>query len=59
MTFGWATDNAELRKVPTSELARRMQASSLATRYYTPLIHPASFCLPKYVEDAIAEVGVA
>jgi len=49
MAFGWATDNAELRRHDRDELARRLQAADFSARYYTPEIHRAAFALPPYV----------
>lgn len=49
MAFGWATDNAALRGVPTDALRERWQAAAVETRYYTPEVHAAAFALPGYV----------
>ena len=46
MTLAWASDDAGLRSVPESTLARRYAAAGLATRYYTPAVHLAAFALP-------------
>ena len=55
MTFGWASDNAALRRVPVETLEARYRAAGLRTRYYTPELHPASFALPGYILDAIGK----
>jgi spermidine synthase len=54
MAFGWASDEASLRRVPAPVLAERFAATGLATRYYTPEVHAAAFALPRYVADLIA-----
>ena len=36
-----------------AELERRFQAAGVATRYYTPEIHRASFALPPYVRGML------
>lgn len=53
MTFGWATDNLEMRRQGLDELEQRFAAADITTRYYTPAIHQASFALPRYILDAI------
>ena len=57
MTFGWATDNADLRRISIEVLKKRFRAAELSTRYYTPEIHAAAFVLPRYVLDAIGKVA--
>lgn len=55
MTFAWAAATAGTRPVPdTAVLAERFAGSGIATRYYNPALHAASFALPQYVLDAIA-----
>ena len=51
MTFGWATDNEELRKQPLSVIAERYAKSRIKTGYYNPEIHLGSFALPNYVRE--------
>ncbi len=58
MTFGWGSDNPELRRVDRDTLEARLAASGIETRYYTPDIHLASFALPKYLLDALEEPAV-
>jgi len=53
MMFGWATDDVTLRRTSKVTLTDRFSARALATRYYTPEIHQASFALPRYVLEAI------
>ncbi|HVJ51180.1 MAG TPA: polyamine aminopropyltransferase [Aliidongia sp.] len=48
MAFGWASDDAGLRRHDRAALAARYEAAGLVTRYYTPEIHQASFALPGY-----------
>lgn len=51
MAFGWASDNAGLRRQPAETIAERFEAAGIETRYYTPELHAASFALPKTVLD--------
>ena len=53
MALGWASQDAALRQVPAPTVVARFQAAPVATRYYTPELHTASFCLPAYVRDLI------
>lgn len=53
MAFGWASEDAALRRLPVEELERRFEASGVTTRYYTPEIHRASFALPPYVRGML------
>jgi spermidine synthase len=55
MTFAWGSDDASLRTVDIDTLHQRFQASGINTKYYTPVIHQASFALPRYVLDALVE----
>ena len=53
MTFAWATDNTEVRNVELATITERFKAANIATRYYNPEIHRASFALPQYILDAL------
>ena len=53
MTFAWATDNTELRNIELATIIERFKAANIATRYYNPEIHKASFALPQYILDAL------
>ncbi|MCT7375405.1 polyamine aminopropyltransferase [Chelativorans salis] len=53
MMLGWASETDDALNVPEEELARR--AAGIDTRYYTPAHHRASFVLPRYIEDLLAE----
>jgi spermidine synthase len=55
MTFAWGSNEPALRDVAVATLQQRFDESSISTRYYTPEIHKASFALPKYLVDALAE----
>lgn len=55
MTLGWASDNADLRKVPVPVLEERFKAAGFETRYYTPEVHAAAFALPRFILDAVEE----
>ena len=49
MAFGWASDNAALRRTGVAELTRRFERAGFSTRYYTPEVHAAAFALPASV----------
>ena len=44
MTLGWASDNAGLKD-------KKVEATSLACRYYNADIHKACFALPEYIRE--------
>lgn len=54
MAFGWATDDASLRKVPLETLQARFSGAAIDTRYYTPAVHLGAFALPPYIVELIA-----
>ena len=53
MAFGWGTDNLDIRNVSQDTLVERYKSANIATRYYNPYIHKASFGLPQYMMNAI------
>ncbi|MEQ8605145.1 MAG: polyamine aminopropyltransferase [Marivibrio sp.] len=53
MAFGWASDDASLRRQPVETIEARFEAAGIETRYYTPELHVASFALPKTVRDLL------
>jgi spermidine synthase len=54
MSFGWATDNAKLRKLKTRKIARRhAKAGNFPTRYWSPEVHAAAFALPAYIRELV------
>lgn len=56
MALAWGAKNRTLRCTSLAEIQRRFDVRQLsALRYYTPEMHVASFALPSYVLDAIAE----
>jgi spermidine synthase len=42
-----------LRQATVATLAERLAASGIATRYYTPEVHLASFALPRFILDIV------
>ncbi|MDH3472849.1 MAG: polyamine aminopropyltransferase [Rhodospirillales bacterium] len=54
MAFGWASDNAGLRRVDLETLRTRWAEAGIETRYYTPEVHLAAFALPPYIAALIA-----
>jgi len=53
MAFGWASDDAALRRVSVEALEDRLAEAGIATRYYTPEVHMAAFALPPYIEELL------
>ncbi|WP_334129466.1 polyamine aminopropyltransferase [Sneathiella sp.] len=53
MAYGWATDDASLRKVSLSTLAARYVEAGISTDYYTPEVHKAAFALPLNIQKAL------
>jgi spermidine synthase len=53
MAFGWGTDGAA-RGVDLATLEARLEATGIASRYYTPEVHKAAFALPGYVKALMA-----
>lgn len=53
MAFVWATDDKQAKAVSLAELEQRFTRAGLATRYYTPALHQASFALPAYIQQAV------
>jgi spermidine synthase len=56
MTLAWGATDLGLRQTSLAILNERFAQRDLATRYYTPAMHLASFALPSYVEQAIQSV---
>jgi len=50
MAFGWGCDDPSPRLADVRTVAERFRRSGIATRYYTPALHVASFALPRFVE---------
>jgi spermidine synthase len=58
MAMGWATDDAGLRRLPITTIARRYRkAGRFPTRYWTPEVHLAAFALPRFIADKVAAAG--
>ena len=53
MSFGWASDDPDLRQRDQATLSARFAAAGLATRYYAPDVHTAAFALPGYVRALV------
>ena len=51
MTLGWSAKDASLARVTPPVLRERADAAGVlgTTRYWTPEVHAASFCLPPYI----------
>lgn len=52
MTLGWGCNSPEPRRTPGDTIAARCAALELRTRYYSPDVHTAAFCLPPYIQRA-------
>lgn len=55
MALGWASASPRPRAESLDTLRARFAAAPVATRYYTPEVHQASFALPPYVQDYIGK----
>ncbi len=53
MAFGWGSDDPSLRRVALATIEERFAATGIATRYYTPQVHLASFALPRFILDIV------
>ena len=49
--FGWASEDASLRRVDLETLETRQRAAGFATRYYAPDVHLGAFALPPYLRE--------
>jgi spermidine synthase len=55
MALGWASSDSGLRTLTAEVIASRFAQAPVHTRYYTPELHHAAFCLPVYIRDLIPE----
>lgn len=55
MTFAWGTDSLALKSVDIATLEARFAQENIKTRFYTPILHKASFALPQYILDLLNE----
>lgn len=57
MTLGFAAKRAGLDTADAATIRQRAEAAGVfgATRYWTPQLHAASFRLPPYIADALAD----
>jgi len=54
MSFGWASDDGELRRHKRRRLERRYaKAGAFPTRYWRPDVQVAAFALPTYVRELV------
>jgi spermidine synthase len=54
MSFGWATDDTDLRHLRRDAIERRYaEAGAFPTRYWRPDVHVAAFALPTYVRELV------
>ena len=54
MSYGWATDDADLRRLRQDAIAHRYaEAGDFPTRYWRPDVHVAAFALPNYVRAVV------
>lgn len=53
MALGWASRSTRPGAETAETIAARFAAAPVATRYYTPELHKASFALPKFIKDLI------
>jgi len=57
MALGWSSHDAAARAHSVETIRERFARAPFATRYYNPEIHVASFALPQFVRDLMAEAG--
>ncbi len=57
MTFGWATDEPNYRRLDADTLGSRYLESGIPTRYYNPEVHLSAFALPQYVLNTIGKTN--
>ncbi len=57
MTFGWATDEPNHRRLGIDTLRSRYRKSGIQSRYYNPEVHLSAFALPQYVLHAIGKAS--
>ncbi|NFV81400.1 polyamine aminopropyltransferase [Magnetospirillum aberrantis] len=55
MALGWASASTRARTESSETIRARFAAAPVATRYYTPDIHKASFALPPYIREYIGK----
>jgi len=55
MALGWASNSPKARAESAETIHARFAAAPVATRYYTPDLHKASFALPPYVSAHIRD----
>ena len=51
MAFGWGSQSLDLMRTGVDAIRDRYAASKIATRYYNPDVHVASFALPGYIRE--------
>lgn len=55
MTFAWASDNKKSLELSVEQIQQRLQLANIQCRYYNAAIHKASFALPQYIINVLAE----
>lgn len=55
MLFAWGCHNAALRTTAVEQIVKRFTHAQIDTHYYTPSLHAASFALPRYIEQHLAD----
>lgn len=54
MSYGWASDNDDLRQCTVGVIEWRYAAvGAFPTKYWNPRVHVAAFALPNYVQDLV------
>ena len=54
MSYGWATDDADARRLRIDAIERRYaDAGAFPTRYWRPDVHVAAFALPNYIRELV------
>ncbi len=53
--LNWASDEDEHLDIAEKKLAKRQEKRGIATKYWTPAVHNASFALPRYGEIVVEQ----
>jgi len=55
MAFGWASDDAGLRRCSPADIQAGIDALGLTTRYFNAAIFAGAFALPNFIRDLMAD----
>ena len=55
IALGWSSDYKKHRSVDAGIIKNRFEAIGIETRYYSPEMHQASFCLPPFIAEILVD----